>query len=812
MQKQEYFITNEQLKEDIHNVYNKLGHIPIQKEYNAHGKHSTSTFQRFGKWEDAIVALFDESIREKDATYNSKELRSKVENNPLKEDILSDILNVYNKIGRIFTKEEYEQYGNYTNYIVKYKCGGLTSSFIELKLALSKKEVNEQIKGKFKGQYQITNDELKEDIYNVYKKLNRIPLKNEYNVYGKYDANTFERFGKWEDVIIVFFDKEIREKDPNYNSKMLRSKLENNPLKEDILADLLSVYNKLGRLPSNEEYDINGKYTLSALRAKCTNLTQAFVDLKIVDSKEDVIKLINKRNSYVRITDEQLKLDLHRVYDKLNHIPTRNEYNVHGIHGSATFERFKSWENAIVTLFDEEIREKDPIYNAKSLRSRAANNPSKEDILADILRVYKQLGRLPSREDYETHGNYTRSIVYDKCQNMTQAFIDLGIAQCEKEVKEQIHIRDTPNTNIMFDNYVALCKKLGKAASITEMKTNLPDSVSAYRKAFGTIENLQIKAGYSSNRNQKVSDEDLIKALNDLYQKLQKTPTRDEIDTMCAYSSNTYKRAFGTLNNAFDKIGATYNVKNPMALQDVNVLDEIFRIYKKIGKSPSVDDFNTHSTLNYNFVRQYIKKSWHVLLLEAGIPREELQGKMKRDITDDQLHTEILRLKQKYGRYPNYYDIQRDSIYGNRTYERYGSYIKTMHTLGFTDYVSQSVYKNQMHITGEDGMIYRSNFEATGANYLLNLSLDGKIKSYSYEEKVCDERTWTCDFVVITNDDEKVWLEFDGMEGNRKGGSYYDENNEKINYYQTHGYKYIIVPYRKNIKKYINLALNIYTR
>ena len=76
---------------------------------------------------------------------------------------------------------------------------------------------------------------------------------------------------------------------------------------------------------------------------------------------------------------------------------------------------------------------------------------------------------------------------------------------------------------------------------------------------------------------------------------------------------------------------------------------------------------------------------------------------------------------------------------------------------------------------GIDGNIYLSSIEKTTGDILYNFKLDGEIKSYEYEHLVCPERSWTCDF-LINND---IWLEIDGMRGNRKD-PYKSGFNEKI--------------------------------
>ncbi len=181
-----------------------------------------------------------------------------------------------------------------------------------------------------------------------------------------------------------------------------------------------------------------------------------------------------------------------------------------------------------------------------------------------------------------------------------------------------------------------------------------------------------------------------------------------------------------------------------------------------------------------------------------------MAGTMKRKITDEEFRIEILRLKQILGRYPNYYDVERGGIYSCDAYSRrFGSYIKAMHALGFTDYQNQSIYHAQIQTKGNDGLIYKSMFEAEIANYLLNKKTSSTITDYVYEKKVCEDRTWTCDFLITLPDDSKMWIEADGMGENRSVP--YGPENEKIKYYIDNYFRFYVIKYRKSITKQLDL-------
>jgi len=293
----------------------------------------------------------------------------------------------------------------------------------------------------------------------------------------------------------------------------------------------------------------------------------------------------------------------------------------------------------------------------------------------------------------------------------------------------------------------------------------------------------------------KHTDEELLEELKRVRDLLGRAPKQAELAQYSQYSANSYKRAFGGISKALIRIGEKPNIKLDYSLFDIH--EEIRKVYTKIGRIPTVEDFNTHSKTSYGAFRKAAKgKTWFKLMIEAGLPLDEISNTNKRLITNEDLKNEVLRLKEKLGRYPTYYEMLRDGLFSCYSYsERFGSYVKAMHALGFTDYVNQSIYHNQNHIMGQDGIMYKSAFEANIADNLYGRLQNKQIKAYQYEKKVCPERTWTCDFFVETLSGKELWIEADGMAHNRKVP--YGVGNEKIDYYIKHNIKYFVIKYRK---------------
>ena len=95
----------------------------------------------------------------------------------------------------------------------------------------------------------------------------------------------------------------------------------------------------------------------------------------------------------------------------------------------------------------------------------------------------------------------------------------------------------------------------------------------------------------------------------------------------------------------------------------------------------------------------------------------------------------------------------------------------------------------------DDGHIVQSNFEAEFDNWLYKEGIEHNI-----QVRVCNERYWTCDFVLIKNDGQSLWVELDGMGKMRKEWGHAETWEEKINYYKENDYRFIIID-KDNIRE-----------
>ena len=93
---------------------------------------------------------------------------------------------------------------------------------------------------------------------------------------------------------------------------------------------------------------------------------------------------------------------------------------------------------------------------------------------------------------------------------------------------------------------------------------------------------------------------------------------------------------------------------------------------------------------------------------------------------------------------------------------------------------------------GIDGQIYDSRTEGKIGDLLYSMKSDGQIVNYHTQVKVEEGRAWRCDFVINLVEGGELWLEVDGLGAARKDG-FYGNKNEKINFYEQHGFEFSII-------------------
>jgi hypothetical protein len=310
----------------------------------------------------------------------------------------------------------------------------------------------------------------------------------------------------------------------------------------------------------------------------------------------------------------------------------------------------------------------------------------------------------------------------------------------------------------------------------------------------------------------KITNKELIENLKQLQKSLGHAPRKKDIQTSkgSKYGSSAYVRAFGNITNAL--LVANIKPHQIRGLKKETVIEDIKEVYKIIGRTPRHKEYKTYSKIAYSFPK--IKEmfgSWTKALTEADIPVVNFSKVNKKMV--------LKELNRWYIK--NNCDINCLSYWNIREAKKNGEFLLSCATIknhigGSWEEIMKNInpmyetkdpFVSRKYYIGNDNNEYLSLLELKIGNYLHNLKNLKRIKNYEYEKKICEDKLWTCDFVILLNSGKEIWIEADGMRNNRNI-PYNSGYNKKIEYYKKNNFCYIIVSYKnrdvcKFIGKYI---------
>jgi superfamily II DNA or RNA helicase len=209
--------TDQELLDDLKRLYRQHGRVTSAKVLR-YGIISPSVYRkRFGSFNEAMILA--------GLTVNNRRYS--------KEELLEDMKNIANKLGRAPTTPEYDKLGIASGAI-------MVNAFGTWNKAVKASGLNPV------REY-ATREGIKNDVRNCIEKLGRVPTLSEYVEIGKWSRQTMTPYWK-------SFGTLIRE--------LGYEPIKNQRIEADLLKqDLLEVYKKLGRPPSVKEYLKHGKFS-----------------------------------------------------------------------------------------------------------------------------------------------------------------------------------------------------------------------------------------------------------------------------------------------------------------------------------------------------------------------------------------------------------------------------------------------------------------------------------------------------------------------------------------------------------------------
>ena len=199
-------------------------------------------------------------------------------------------------------------------------------------------------------------------------------------------------------------------------------------------------------------------------------------------------------------------------------------------------------------------------------------------LIEEIIELKEELGRSPKKYEMDNKGQYSGTTYTNRFGSWEEA---LQLAGLEKAPpKKQISREELLEHLVELENQE---EEFPTSKMMSEIGDYSPD---IYRYRFGSWQKAIEKSNVTAKRNQiRISKKDLLTEINRLNEKFNRV-TQKIMKDKGEYSPRTYYQRFGSWNEALSCSKADINKE--FNLSDEQLVDELMRLYKKIGKTPSI--------------------------------------------------------------------------------------------------------------------------------------------------------------------------------------------------------------------------------
>ncbi|NGM71427.1 hypothetical protein G6M89_20935 [Natronolimnobius sp. AArcel1] len=161
-----------------------------------------------------------------------------------------------------------------------------------------------------------------------------------------------------------------------------------------------------------------------------------------------------------------------------------------------------------------------------------------------------------------------------------------------------------------------LANDLDRSPTTTEMNEHGKYSALTYNKRFGSWSEALDEVNLKASRKRRVTDEELLEELNRLADDLGRIPAANEMVSDGEFHNRTYTDRFGSWDEALDAAGLEASGEGYIPKE--TLLGELNRLAETLGRTPTTTDMNEHGAHSIGTYRKRFG-SWDDALDEAGI-------------------------------------------------------------------------------------------------------------------------------------------------------------------------------------------------
>jgi hypothetical protein len=235
--------------------------------------------------------------------------------------------------------------------------------------------------------------------------------------------------------------------------------------------------------------------------------------------------------------------------------------------------------------------------------------------------------------------------------------------------------------------YHKLKSQLNKQPTVEEIDSLCAYSSSSYKKRWGRWNLFLREIGEPPMVDRDITKDDLILNFSDIFSQQKKVPTASDIDKAGKYSISTYTRHFGSWNKFLETQGVKLTKRHLIPKEEF--ISEYKRVKAKIGRVPTKSEFDKTSNISSNSFKR-IWGSWTGFLKD--------QCEKDHDTSDEELIKEYFKLKQYLEKNSlTQTDMNKKGKFSSSTYERrFGSWNKFLNKIGEEQNVKTNISKEDL--------------------------------------------------------------------------------------------------------------------
>ncbi len=404
---------------ELQTLADKLGKPPGLRDMTQYGAHSSKTYQKkFGSWNDALKAADLGINKERDVA---------------KSVLRDDLIRLADELNRTPTSRDVAKKGKYATSTYSNKFGTWNNAIQEAGLGLVR-------------QRNITREELLLELERLTEELSHPPTAYDMREVGRFSVSTYSNeFGSWNSAL--------------QQAGISLNKCINIP-ESELLTDIRRLHNELNRVPTADTIREGGAHSVKTYERTFGSWNNAL--------KEAGFEVNNRSN----IPESELLDELQRLGDEIGRTPRATDMEKEGQFGSATYATaFGSWNHALQKAeFELNVRSDIPkselIEDIQHLENKLGHTPGRREIdkygqfdsttcastfgtwnnalreanlipnekrnipklelLSELQRLEKELGRRPIRDEMVQHGKFGHSVYTLRFGSWNDALIEAG--------------------------------------------------------------------------------------------------------------------------------------------------------------------------------------------------------------------------------------------------------------------------------------------------------------------------------------------------------------------------------------------------